>query len=358
MEELEKSKYHQLDGSKKWVYAGIVLVFLIIGPVLFCKYYKFAVNRPAQGHREASFKIESGQGISEIASNLYREQLINSEFLFKLYLVIEGLQSNIQAGVYKIPAGSSMVKLADMFQYGMNDVKITFLEGWRLEEFAREADGKIDNVNYAEFIAKASKYEGRLFPDTYMFRTDASVEDIISTLKETYNKKTEDILTDDALGKVGLTEGEAVIFASIVEREVYSEEDRPIVAGILIDRWRKGLRLDADATVQYAVAYAHLCAGTDLEGAECNPPKERLMGFDWWMKKLSTADLDYPSPYNTRLNFGLPPKPICNPGLSSIEAVINYIDTDYEYYLMDAEGITHYARTLEEHNLNIQRFLN
>lgn len=363
MENQDSKKYHQFNGQKKLMYTLILLVLAILGSFTFYRYYVFAINRPAQGHKEAEFEIKSGQGISEIASDLYAEQLINSEFLFKVYLVAHGLQSDVQAGVYKVLAGSSIVELVDMFQYGVNDVKITFLEGWRIEEFAREADKKLDNVGYREFVQSASKSEGYLFPDTYFFKVDAETSDVISLVKDTFNEKMEDTLTEEALERAGMTKGEVMILASIVEREVFMKEDRPVVAGILVRRWRNGQRLDADATTQYAVAGYQLCpklegeAATMYWGLECSPSQEKIMAVDWWPAALTQEDLDDRNLYNTRNNVGLPPNPISNPSLLSIKAVLNYRETDYNYYLTDEEGVTYYARTLEEHSLNIQRFL-
>jgi UPF0755 protein len=133
-----------------------------------------------------------------------------------------------------------------------------------------------------------------------------------------------------------------LILSSIVEREVRLEKDRPVVAGILIKRWRSDWPLQADATIQYLKA--------DLN---C---RNRGVNCDWW-EPVSGADLDIDSPYNSYLYRGLVPGPICNPGLASIQAVSNPQDTDYWFYLSDYSGEVHYARTNEEHSENIERYL-
>jgi len=344
MEELDPVKFHILDSKTKWKYIFIILVVsLFIFPILFYKYYTFAIRRPSQSGKEITFEIKRGDGVSEISDSLYGKGAINSSILFKAYLIINKLHTNVQAGVYKITAGSNVIQIANMFQKGTNDIKITFLEGWRVEEFAREAGKRFEKIDYEKFVSLAKNDEGYLFPDTYLFNIDVSEESLLNSLRVNFTAKTKDILTDTALAKAGLTKSEVIILASIVEREVSKEEDRPIVAGILISRYKNGVKLDADATVQYAVAESGI--------------KESLDEFNWWISSLSNIDLSSDSPYNTRKNVGLPPTPISNPGLSVIKAVLNYRTSSYNYYLTDKNGVTHFAKTLEEHNDNIRKYL-
>jgi UPF0755 protein len=186
-------------------------------------------------------------------------------------------------------------------------------------------------------VDKAKSYEGTLFPDTYEFNADASEETIINTMRDNFTNKTQDVLTDASLAKIGLSKEQVLILASIVEREVVTESDRKIVAGILIKRLKEGMTLGADATTQYAMA-----------------PKGNN---DWWPKNLTPNDLESTSPYNTRKTVGLPPTPICSPGLISIKAVVEPQSTEFYYYLTDSQGITHFAKTLNEHNKNIAKYL-
>ena len=129
-----------------------------------------------------------------------------------------------------------------------------------------------------------------------------------------------------------------IILASIVEREAKHDQDRSVVAGILKKRYQKGWPLEADATIQYALGYDEI---------------EKT----WWRKKLSTEDLQIDSSYNTRINPGLPPTPICNPGLAAINAVITPKETSYWYYISDQKNNMHYATTLDAHNQNIEKYL-
>jgi len=352
---LDPEKYHVLNKKTKTIIYAIFAAFLIfVVPIFGFNYYKFAINRPSQTSDEYTFEIHGGDSVSEIAANLAREDVINSEFLFKLYLVSNNLHKNIQAGIYTIPAGSSVVDLAEMFQHGTNEVDVTFLEGWRVEEFAIEATSKLPKVDYEEFVKLAEDFEGYLFPDTYKFDVDATEMDVFETLRKTYDLKTKELLDAPVLAEKNLTPKQVVIFASIVEREVFTEEDRKLVAGILINRWRAPELIGADATTQYAAATSRICA-QDSE-IFC-PSEEQALLINWWPDSLSQKDLEFDSPYNTRKNMGLPPKPISNPGLSSISAVVDYEDSNYAYYLTDSEGVTHYAKSLAEHNENIQKYL-
>ena len=149
------------------------------------------------------------------------------------------------------------------------------------------------------------------------------------------------------LTKTVLPQNNVVNLASIVEREARLPDDRPVVAGILLKRLENDWPLEVDATLQYAMATRKMENG-----------KWKTGSFDFWPKEITADDLELDSPYNTRKYKGLPPTPICNPGLSAIEAVIRPTETEYWFYLSDKEGKMHYAKTIEEHNLNISRYLN
>ncbi len=355
-EQLDPQKYHVLTKTQKKLLFIILALFLLVSvPPLAYLYYNFAVNRPTQTAKELTFKIKGGDSLFEIAQNLYDEEVLNSKVLFTFYALVSGKDKNIQAGTYKIPAGTSVKGLVELFQHGTDDVQITFLEGWRIEEYALAAAEHLDNVDYEDFMALAQDYEGYLFPDTYKFNIDVTEESVIDILRQTFETKTETVLSKETLAAAGIDRGEAVILASIVEREVSNETDRPVVAGILIKRWREGKTLGADATTQYVAALNRV--GCLDEAARICPSDNIALEVEWWPKSLTASELDLDNPYNTRKVVGLPPTPICNPSISALEAVLGAVTTDYEYYLTDSNGVTHYARTLDEHVANIQRYL-
>jgi UPF0755 protein len=161
---------------------------------------------------------------------------------------------------------------------------------------------------------------------------------VLSIINNNFKNKFNEDLHSQAVNKK-LTEKEVLILASLVEREARQPATRQKVASILLKRYLEGMPLQVDATVQYVLGYQ---------------PAEK----SWWKKELTFDDLKIASPYNTYVNEGLPPGPICNPSLSSIEAVINADpNTPYWYYLTDKNGVMHYAVTLEEHQNNINKYL-
>lgn len=358
VDELDPNEYHVLTPPKRrlLVILGIILIVLVI-PVLSFFYYDIAIKRPAQDSQEATFVINEGDSVSNVAGRLNEENLVNSAFLFKFYMIVNNLQTDLQAGVYKVPAGISVIELAEVFQHGTDDYAVTFLEGWRVEEFAFEANAHLGKVDFESFVILARDYEGFLFPDTYFFNAEVDETEVLERLTVTFNEKTADLITEEVLTDLDMTREEVVTFASMVEREVFNEDDRPVVAGILINRWRNGELIGADATTQYAIANETMCAYDSDKVEACVPTKDEAAEIDWWPQSITLADLENDSPYNTRKNVGLPPTPIANPGISAIEAVINYEDTEFTYYLTDSEGVTHYGRTLEEHNENIRQHL-
>jgi UPF0755 protein len=356
-EPLDPARFHILTSKqiKILIICLVAFVVFVLPPSLYF-YYTWAINRPSQTDREITFEIKNGQSVSQTAKLLAERGAVNSEFLFNLYVFLNKFDTNIQAGVYKIKAGTSVLGLVQMFQHGVNDTEIIFLEGWRIEEFARKASSTLPKIDYAKFVNLAKAHEGYLFPDTYTFSNDVTEEALLTVLLNTFELKAAPLLTTQALATTGLTKNQVITLASIVEREVSKAEDRPVVAGILLKRYRLGMKIDADATTQYAIALSRLCK--DVSVNVCTAPLEIFYEFNWWPKDLTQQDLASDSSYNTRKLVGLPEGPICSPSISAISAVVNSVPTDYYYYLNDRFGNIHYAATLEEHNNNIATYLN
>lgn len=274
--------------------------------------------------------IPKGYSVSEIADKLKEESLIKSDFVFEMYVRQRGLADNMQAGTFRLSPSMSVEKLTEKLQSGAEEVWITFPEGIRVEEMAEKIEAAL-GIKKEDFL-KESK-EGYMFPDTYLFPKYMNAKQVADLLKNTFNQK----LTAEMKEKIkkqGLTEEEGVILASIVEREARSDEVRTKVASILLRRFKIGMGLQADATVQYILGKQ---PGTE----------------GWWKKRILHEDLKIPSLYNTYIHAGLPPAPICNPSLSSLNAVANAHSTTYLYYFHDTKGNSYYGRTLEEHNENL-----
>lgn len=310
----------------------LVVVVAVIGVMLWWADGQSAVN-PEETALE-SFVIPAGEPIRSIASRLYEEDLIRSPTVFFMLVKLKGLDQEIQAGEFRLSQAMRASEVAEELTHGIVDQWVTTLEGWRVDEVATVLAKELD-IPEQEFLKVAR--EGYMFPDTYLIPRTASAAAVAELFEETFAKKISPQLRSDVSG-VGLTFEEVMILASIVEREGNSDQDRPMIAGVLLNRLRNDWPLQADATVQYALGYQ---------------PQEK----SWWKRHLTFDDLEIASPYNTYQNMGLPPTPISNPGISSIEAVVYPADTDYMYYLHDPQGGVHFARTLDEHNENIQRYL-
>ncbi|MEA2020475.1 MAG: endolytic transglycosylase MltG [Patescibacteria group bacterium] len=329
----------------------VTIFFLFLLPILFFgarAYYKFALNREAQIDTPKTIIIEPGMGISEIATLLSDQGVINSEVLFIIYVKLNHGSAKLQAGEYQIPADLNLKEVVELLQHGTFDINLTFLEGWRREQMAEylQKDPRargLENISGDEFLALTQGEEGYLFPDTYRIPRDTSTKELVDLMRKTFAEKVGEDLREDAK-ETGLSFPEVIVLASVVEREVPSAEDRSKVAGILIKRLQNNWPLEADATVQYAVANVRCGEGS----LECE---------NWWPNQLTKTDLALDDPYNTRKHKGLPPAPICNPGIDSIKAVVNYEKSPYWFYLSDKEGNTHYSKTLDEHQQKVLKYL-
>lgn len=292
------------------------------------------------------FVVQKGESIRQVARRLEGEKLIRSKLAFFLLMKSQGAEKNIQAGTFRLSASMPAEKILEELAHGTLDIWVTIIEGWRNEEIAALLEKEL-GLSPEEFL-KAAEI-GQMFPDTYAFPKEASTGTVTKMMADNFNRKFNQELKV-ALETQGLTEKEGIVLASIVEREAKYDEDRPMVAGILLNRLNEGMPLQADATVQYAVATVN-----------CPPAGEAgqlsTVNCEWWPKNLTKDDLKIDSPYNTYLNVGLPPTPIANPGLAALKAASQPTKTDYLYYLSDQDGRMHYAKTLEEHNENIRKYL-
>lgn len=310
----------------------VVLVILGIGSILWWTDGTSAVDQ--NDKEQIVFSVDKGEGVREIAGRLAAERLIRSRTVFFLLIKQKGIDNKIQAGEFHLNRTMSADDVAETLTHGASDVKITTLEGWRSEEIAEKLSQEL-KIPEQEFLAVAQ--EGYMFPDTYLIPKDASAGAVVSIFKNTFNTRFTPQMVE-AAQREGLTPKQVVILASLVEREGKTKEDKPVIAGILLNRIKEDMSLDVDATLQYALGY-------------------QITGKTWWKKELTDLDKKIDSPYNTYLHTGLPPAPISNPGLDSLTAVVNPTKSDYLYYLHDLSGQVHYAKTLKEHEMNISKYL-
>jgi UPF0755 protein len=324
---------------------SLFVVILVVFSFGIYHYYHGALNyqKDPSGRTFATVTIPDGASADTVAAILKDEGLIRSEWVFAYYVDQNDYASQLKAGKHLISADGDLSEIVDALVSGeLTQSGVTLLEGWTSWEMAEHLeslglttrdsfmDCLVDCIFEADFLT-VDGLEGYLYPDTYFVDPNAySDQSFIQRLLTTFESK---LSNEDweAIETSDRTLEEVIIMASIVEREERNPDEMPTVAGVLWSRYDSDHWIGADATVLYALG--------------------RTSGG------LTGTDLDNDSPYNTRKFRGLPPGPISNPGLASIRAAIYPEETDYFYYLHDAEGNIHYGRTLEEHNLNKAKYL-
>lgn len=309
----------------------IILIILFLGGLAV--WWKNASMAPDPADKTPQiFVVAKGEGVREIANSLKTKGLIKDPIVFFLQTKRLGLDKELEAGDFRLSPSMSLYDVIQNLTHGTLDIWVTIPEGIRAEEIADLL--KTNIPSYKPDWRKALVVrEGYLFPDTYLIPRDADINLVMSLLTNNFINKYADV----DVGKSGLTQQEIVTIASLIEREAKFAQDRPLVASVILNRLGIGMKLDIDATVQYALGYS--------------PDEKR-----WWKKSLTSGDKLLNSPYNTYRVSGLPPAPISNPGLASLKAAINPADTSYLYYITDKNGINRYAKTIEEHNANIKKY--
>lgn len=274
--------------------------------------------------------IPSGYGSGDIAQLLRDNGVIDSTTDFIKAVQQHGAGSSLKAGTYTFERGATNAEIVEALVAGPEDsgVTVTIPEGLTVSQTAQRVSDAL-SFSYDEFMAqaKASYYvadysflsgsyadslEGFLFPKTYNFAEGSSADTVIRTMLSQYQRETSSLdWSAAALGDgTSLTQYQVVVMASLIERETAVESERPVVASVIFNRLNSGMLLQIDATVAYALG------------------KNDLLTWD---------DLQVDSPYNTYLNYGLPPGPICSPSLSSIQAVLSAEQTGYYYYVAAPE---------------------
>jgi UPF0755 protein len=296
---------------------------------------------------EQNFKIEPGESVISIANRLEGFGFISNAQAFYDYVVYVGLDLTIQAGEYKLSPKQSIIEIAQALQkFSPTDATLVILAGWRMEEIAASLPTSGLGIDPETFLisaqtppqvldfTSATSMEGFFFPDTYTLPRETSVDQLLDIIARNFAQRmTQDLIT--AFNNRGLTVYQAVILASIVEREAVRIEEAPMIASVYLNRLAINMKLDADPTVQYALGYQ----------------------FDknsWWKSPLALTDLQVISPYNTYLNVGLPPTPISNPSLEALMAVAYPEATPYYYFraACDGSGYHNFSVTFEEQIAN------
>lgn len=329
---------------------SVILLVIIITAVFF------AVNNFSQADSENGAQgqnvqvvISSGMGVFEIAAKLYESKAIDSLFAFELYNIFTGRASKFKPGVYELKINSSVKEVSRILIEGPKEIEIVIFPGMTLKEIDKAlssakiipekglTDLSLESLkDQFPFLEKAKSLEGFLYPDTYNFLPATDPQIVAIKILENFKQKITHTLSTWQLKDSGDIINK-LILASLLEKEVIDNREQKIVAGILENRLKKNMPLQVDATIIYA----------KCDGKFLNCPA------------LSKEDYQKDSLYNTYKYKGLPPTPISNPTLQSIEAALSPINTNYFYYLSDPlSKKTIFSVTFEEHNKNRVKYLN
>lgn len=309
---------------------GLLLIFCVLGAIYLI--YTTATGGDEVSEGPVKVTVVKGDSLSSVAEKLQDAGAIDSATMFKLEARVGGHSTEIKPGEYTIRPDEDTGQILQKLTAGedASTFTVTIPEGMTLQQTAQtvaeetdisakdfEAAAKQTNYGYAFLKAPAIKStEGFLFPKQYEFEAGTKPREMVSRFLEQYLVETQGLDIAGAKERLNLTEYELVTVASLVEREAANAEERPIIASVIYNRIRQGMPLQIDATIQYARG----------------KPKE----------ELSLQDLEIDSPYNTYKNPGLPPGPIASPGLESLKAAIDPAETDYLYYVLDADNEEHY----------------
>ncbi|MGB5057565.1 MAG: endolytic transglycosylase MltG [Candidatus Promineifilaceae bacterium] len=308
-----------------------------------------------------NFTINPGETAVSVAQNLTEAGLLNNPTLFVRYAHYYGLDSQLAAGDFTLPPQLTIPELAMALTQAIGrDIELRFIEGLRAEEMAnyllvtrpaqidpdeflaivrRERPFDLSPYPFLADLPPTATLEGFLFPDTYRVPLDADAAYLIDLMLTTFDERVTPAMRQ-SFGVQGLSISQAVTLASIVQREAVLPDERPIIAGVFLNRLAANMTLSADPTVQFALGF--------------QPDTET-----WWKVPLYLSDLEVDSPYNTYLYPGLPPGPIASPSLGSLQAVATPTASDYFFFVVDCEssiaGSHVFSATFEEHLAHAQK---
>ncbi|MGI8551000.1 MAG: endolytic transglycosylase MltG [Dehalococcoidia bacterium] len=335
----------------------------LVGFVILRQIPAYAIGKPpistgaAQppGTETVSLEVRDGDTAQTIAHRLKDAGIIQNGELFTELTSLEGLQNGLAAGQYDFSRNTPTADvIARLRQGNPPALKVTIPEGKRIEEVADllQKSGVISGQDFLnalkdghysyDFLADGAAgpgLEGYIFPDTYNFPKKNKPEDVVNAMLKDFDRR----LTPDlrqAYKQENLSLQQALTLASIVEREAQVPSERPTIASVFFNRLQQRMPLQTDPTVQFALAA---------------DPKS-VAEFGWWKRDVTLDDLKIKSPYNTYLNNGLPPGPIANPGLASLQAVAHPAQTRFLFFVAKNDGSHVFAETFAEHQANIAKY--
>ena len=305
----------------------IIKLIIIVIFVMFAMIVAFIIPHIAKENREVEVFIPKGSSPHKIAKILKDSEVITSQKIFLALIKYYGYSTKLQAGLYDFNTKDSLGTIINEIKNGESkNIKITIPEGFNIKQIAKVlSEHNICNEQNFTNLAQEQKMEGYLFPNTYFLLPQMSEQEVITVMNDEFNKFwTKE--KEERLQQINRTKRDVIVLASIIEKEAIADSERPIIAGVFLNRLAKGMRLESCSTVLYA------------------------MGIN--KERLSFEDLKFESPYNTYKYKGLPPGPICNPGAKAIEAVLYPQATDSLYFVSKGNGTHYFSSTFEQHVKN------
>ncbi|HLR21625.1 MAG TPA: endolytic transglycosylase MltG [Tissierellaceae bacterium] len=323
----------------------VILIFIMLGLVVLIFLPNYFSN--TQNDEKVKFVVNNGDNLTTVSQKLYNKGVIRSKYWFKYKG--SDIAAKLKPGEYAIPANTDIEEIYEILKKGGEEesVAITFPEGLTLYEFAQRVEEKGISTS-DEFIDATNKYfkensydfnnddnyfnmEGYLFPDTYNFGKDQTIDEIVEKLVDTMDK----VFTEDDLAQMkelDLNKHKILTIASLIEREAENDEERQDISGVIYNRLKEDMPLQIDATVIYGKG----------EGREHTT-------------RVLYSDLEKDNPYNTYKNEGLTPGPIASPGKESIHAALYPKEHDYLFYVLGEDGHV-FAETYDEHAKNVEAY--
>jgi UPF0755 protein len=326
---------------------GLLLLVLVVIAAGAAWWMKVRLDSPYRAFTDAEVFVDvpPGSGVSGIGDRLAAAGVVPDALTFRLAAQVAGVERHLQAGEYRFAQPASPREVAERIARGdIYKHPITFPEGLTIEEmaviFGKSGLGTAEEFTKAahdtsligDLDPDARSLEGYLFPSTYTLPRKAGASGTVQAMIAEFDKSFDAEMRNDAEA-AHLTPRDVVTLASIIEKETARPEERAIVSAVYQNRLKKGMLLQCDPTVVYAL----MLAGT-------------------WNGNIRRVDLQIDSPYNTYRYAGLPPGPIASPGRPSLEAAIHPADVPYLYFVSRNDGTHVFATTLEEHNRNVLKY--
>lgn len=330
------------------VVVGAFVVFVVVAAILLARgldWFQAQSPNGDQGSGQSASRevaISPGMSAAQIGALLEENGIIESSAAFVDLVSERGSESTLQPGTYTFDTGMELLAVVDMLEHGIgaSRYKVTIPEGLAISQIAArlDEDGEISGTEYVNLTTQLTSFqppslagvqvtdittlEGLLFPATYFLYEGETADRLIEDQLAAFTNKTSALPWEKA-APLGVTPYQIVIIASLIEKECSVAEERAMVARVIYNRLAQAMPLGIDATVRYAV--------------------------NKWTGPLTDADLSVASPFNTRVNMGLPPSPICNPGIAALQAALDPVDGDWLYYVLkDTTGNHFFTSSYEE----------